>query len=126
MLDTVVTVSAPIFAIIAVFILAPAAYLTARRGDDPEALPMRTVAGLCLLALAIISALTGGAFLPPLLGYLAAWVGAAMVVSALPYWLISIFRPTATFFGWLDHQLHIRYEVNYSRNRGEKHGHDGS
>lgn len=109
--ETIVTVAAPIFAIVMVFILAPVGYLAARRGDDPGALPMRTVAGFCLLAVAGLSPVTGGALLHPLFAYLAAWVGGAMVLSALPYWLVKIFRPTNALFERLDRAIEDRYTI---------------
>lgn len=107
---TIVTVAVPILAICLVFIYAPPGYLKARHGETPAIMVQRTFLGPALLIVAAASSLMQAAILPSFLPYIAFWLGLSVTLSALPYWLVRIFKPTASFFERLDHEIAIRYE----------------
>ena len=74
-------------------------FLDARRGEDPGSVRFRTVLGLGgLIALAVdlllFWPLTGESLVfASYFGELSCWMIAALLLSATPYWVVTLFNP---------------------------------
>lgn len=97
-------------------LLAPSSYLTARRGAAAHTIKWRTLSGSALIAayalLQLANATDPGLTqaLPASFLYLMLCLGASMVLSALPYWLVRLARPSSPAFDRLDATVGALYE----------------
>lgn len=133
-LEVILTLCGPAFAIMVMVKLAPAAYLIARGSHDPTLMYLCAVVGLVLIAVSFIAMAIRGMFAPEISAFffsapvivLPICAGAAALISTLPYWLVRVFRPESMFFEKLDRTLAARWNLSRYTDLQRDVAHDGA
>lgn len=119
-IEAILLLCGPVLAVLVLVKLAPVSYLIARGGHDPTLMYFCMVGGSVVVAASFVGMAASGAFPSQIGGFFFSTpviivpicVGAAAMVSTLPYWLVRIFRPTGAFFESLDHALAPHYDLS--------------